>query len=100
MYIFILNQTAVLTLLHQNVRFWLKEDYWLKLEGGIQTQASKDDLIAALSNIESIRVKASYGSDMEEIRLRKIMLDIAIPQDTGFVANSVESCLCPQGKKL
>ena len=71
----------------------------MKLEGGIQTQASKDDLIAVLTNIESIKVKASYGSDMEEIRLRKIMLDIAIPQDTGFVANSVESCLCPQGMK-
>ena len=70
----------------------------MKLEGGIQTQASKDDLIAVLTNIESIKVKASYGSDMEEIRLRKIMLDIAIPQDTGFVANSVESCLCPQGE--
>ena len=99
MYIFISYQT-VLTVFHQNVRFWLKEDYWLKLEGGIQTQASKDDLIAVLTNIESIKVKASYGSDMEEVRLRKIMLDIAIPQDTGFVANSVESCLCPQGKKL
>ena len=72
----------------------------MKLEGGLQTQASKDDLIAVLTNIESIKVKASYGSDMEEVRLRKIMLDIAIPQDTGFVANSVESCLCPQGKKL
>ena len=28
---------------------------------------------------------------------RKIMLDIAIPQNTGFVAKSVETCLCPKG---
>jgi hypothetical protein len=25
------------------------------------------------------------------------MLDIAIPQDTGFLANSIEECLCPRG---
>ena len=79
------------------LRFWLREDHWLKLEGGIKTPASRNDLISTLTNIESIKIRASFGPGMTETRLRKIMLDIAIPQNTGFVAKSVETCLCPKG---
>ena len=69
----------------------------MKLNGGIQTNATRNDLITALANIESIKIKASYGQKMKTIRLSKIMMDIAIPQNTGFIAKSVETCLCPRG---
>ena len=79
------------------VRFWFSENHWMKLNGGIQTNATRNDLITALANIESIKIKASYGPKMKTTKLSKIMMDIAIPQNTGFIAKSVETCLCPRG---
>ena len=69
----------------------------MKLDGGIQTNATRNDLITVLANIESIKIKASYGPKMKTTKLSKIMMDIAIPQNTGFIAKSVETCLCPRG---
>ena len=42
----------------------------MKLEGGIKTPASRNDLISTLTNIESIKIRASFGPGMTETRLR------------------------------
>ena len=53
--------------------------------------------MTVLADIDTILVRASHIQNMKETRIVKIMLDIAIPQNTGHPAKYSEQCLCPQG---
>ena len=45
---------------------------------------------------QSILVRSSVSNNMEMSMMRKVMMDIAVPQMTGGpLASSVEECLCP-----
>merc|ERR1719150_9986 len=50
-----------------------------------------------LSDIESILVRSSVSNTMEMSMIRKVMMDIAVPQMTGGPPAEVEECLCPPG---
>ena len=45
---------------------------------------------------QSILVRSSVSNNMEMSMLRKVMMDIAVPEMTGGpLASSVEECVCP-----
>ena len=45
---------------------------------------------------QSILVRSSVSNSMEMSMMRKVMMDIAVPQMTGGpLASSVEECVCP-----
>ena len=47
-------------------------------------------------NCQSILVRSSVSNSMEMSMMRKVMMDIAVPQMTGGpLASSVEECVCP-----
>merc|ERR1740128_1375711 len=65
---------------------------------GQDRPASREEILQALSNIQAILVRATTAEGMDETRIRKTMLDIAVPQMTGgpMVVGS-EECRCPAG---
>ena len=52
------------------IRAWLIEDQWLKLQGGIESAATKSDIMSVLASIDRILIRASHGSNMKETRAR------------------------------
>lgn len=61
-------------------------------------RASRDDILTALSNLDSILVRASQSTDTVSTYLSDITLDTAVPQFTGQArATQVEECKCPVG---
>ena len=72
---------------------------WQKVRGGYKEPASREDFLTVLSNLDYILIRATRAEQMKETFLKKIMLDIAVPLDTGFVAWGMEECQCPRGYK-
>lgn len=70
---------------------------WKKIYGGIETIPTRDDFLNVLSQIDAIYVKASPFTFMTETFLRKVTMDVAIPNRTPFQATGIEQCLCPEG---
>ena len=54
----------------EGIRGWLIEDQWLKLEGGIESAATKSDIMTVLASIDRILIRASHGENMKETRAR------------------------------
>ena len=95
-----LAATNQLSLFFSNFKMfkaWMREEKWVKLEGGLTNPATRNDLMTVLANMESLEFRASHLSKMKQSKLRKIMLDIAISQNTGFPAKFSEQCICPEG---
>jgi len=70
---------------------------WKKSFGGIETIPTRDDFLLVLSQLDGIFVKASPFKFMTETFLRKVTMDVAIPNKTPFPATGIEQCLCPEG---
>ena len=78
--------------------------YWNKPSGA---PIERKDLMVALTNVEGIYIRASYGVDSDaQVRLSKVALDSAreVPGDRNMTAQdiadqvtSVELCQCPPG---
>jgi len=84
--------------MEQRSKFTLKEDGWFVLNSGRPVPATKTQFLTVLSNIEEILVRSSVSKGMSMSMLRKVMMDIAVPQMTGGPqADTVEECVCPPG---
>ena len=76
------------------------EQGWFSLRGGSKNPASREDFLNVLSNIETILVRATVAKDMDEASIKKVSMDIAVPQMTGGPpAFGAEECRCPAGYK-
>ncbi|KAK3796923.1 hypothetical protein RRG08_032228 [Elysia crispata] len=56
---------------------------------------SREQFMMILLNLESLVIRASYFTRMEEIRLSKVTLQVATEEGQGQLAESVEMCDCP-----
>jgi len=72
---------------------------WRVHSGGVAEEATREDLLTALSDVDAILVRASIVRDggRGETVLKKAMLDIAQEAPTGYAAAGVEECVCPEG---
>jgi len=80
----------------------LLESEWELPEGllGRGNEVSRSSMMDVLANLEYIRIRASYGSRMSATSLSNVMMDTAVPFNTGQeAAHLVEECHCPQGYK-
>lgn len=59
--------------------------------------ASRADLLTVLSDLQSILVRATLRSEVDEAYISDILLDTAVPQETDVRADEVEKCQCPAG---
>jgi len=76
------------------------ENGWFSLMGGVRSPATREDFLKVLSNIETILVRATVARDMDEASIKKVSMDIAVPQMTGGPpASGAEECRCPAGYK-
>ncbi|XP_065349473.1 basement membrane-specific heparan sulfate proteoglycan core protein isoform X6 [Cloeon dipterum] len=100
------SKTADITLLYylkeplqpnraQTVSVPLYEQYWQRTDG---QQADREHMLMALSNLDTILIKATYTTNTREAALASVSLDIAEDRNTGQQrASAVEECTCPQG---
>ena len=54
--------------------------------------------MSVLSNVESLKLRASYSTVVEEVNIRDVSLDVATPRSPGpeaQIAAIVEKCECP-----
>ncbi|XP_041479561.1 basement membrane-specific heparan sulfate proteoglycan core protein-like [Lytechinus variegatus] len=60
--------------------------------------ATRQDFMMALGNVEYILIKATYSYSMYQTSLADVVLDTAVPEETGRDrAVEVEECRCPIG---
>ena len=57
-------------LIFQELRFWLREENWIKISGGIESPATRNDLMTVLADLDSIKFRANHVENMKETRLR------------------------------
>ncbi|XP_040085468.1 basement membrane-specific heparan sulfate proteoglycan core protein isoform X3 [Oryx dammah] len=75
------------------VPFW--EQAWQRPDG---QPATREHLLMALADIDSLLVQASHTQRPAESRVSGISMDVAVPEDTGQdPALEVEQCACPPG---
>uniref|UniRef100_A0A182P409 Terribly reduced optic lobes n=1 Tax=Anopheles epiroticus TaxID=199890 RepID=A0A182P409_9DIPT len=69
---------------------------WVRTD---RMQATREDIMMALANIESILIRMQYVDGVERnIELVNVMMDSAAHDDRGLgSASLVEQCRCPQG---
>nr|XP_039259403.1 basement membrane-specific heparan sulfate proteoglycan core protein-like isoform X1 [Styela clava] len=73
----------------------LTEDYWVNTDN---TPATREHLMMALADIESILVRATYSTDMLYTSVYDISLEASADRNTGGRrAVEVEYCSCPPG---
>jgi len=78
----------------------LYENGWFNRRGGARNPATREDFLRILSNIESILVRATVARDMDTASIKKVAMDIAVPQMTGGPPTiGAEECRCPPGYK-
>ncbi|KAK0088927.1 hypothetical protein PV326_004677, partial [Microctonus aethiopoides] len=76
----------------------LRETHWRRLTMEGPRSASRTDFMTALSNIESILVRATYSEQMIASFISDIILDTAVENLTGKKrAILIEACRCPVG---
>ncbi|GFO21134.1 laminin subunit alpha-3 [Plakobranchus ocellatus] len=56
---------------------------------------SREQFMMLLHSMDSLVIRASYFSKMEQIRLKEVTLQVASEQGQGELAESVEMCQCP-----
>jgi hypothetical protein len=79
----------------------MKEGAWQRIDANRNSGsvlATREDFLLVLSNVEVFAIRASFHSQMQQTILRDIILDSAVPQNTGRqLATEVEQCVCPPG---
>ncbi|XP_073089464.1 basement membrane-specific heparan sulfate proteoglycan core protein isoform X4 [Manis javanica] len=72
-----------------------REQAWQRPDG---QPATREHLLMALADIDTILIQASYTQQPAESRVSGISMDVAVPEDTGQdPALEVEHCTCPPG---
>lgn len=59
--------------------------------------ASRADLITALSNLQSILIRATLNDFVYETSISDVTLDTARSEKSELEASDVEKCRCPSG---
>ncbi|XP_058175045.1 basement membrane-specific heparan sulfate proteoglycan core protein [Anopheles ziemanni] len=82
--------------IRNNVTVSLVPGRWLRAD---RSQATREDIMMLLANIESILIRMQYVDGVERnIELVNIMMDSAATNDRGLgSASLVEECRCPPG---
>lgn len=76
----------------------LRETEWQTSERSGPKIASRAELLTALSNLESILIRATVREGVSTAHISDISLDTAVQQNTGQQSVSdVEICRCPEG---
>eukprot|EP00094_Tigriopus_californicus_P007839 TCALIF_07549-PA protein Name:"Similar to HSPG2 Basement membrane-specific heparan sulfate proteoglycan core protein (Homo sapiens)" AED:0.37 eAED:0.38 QI:0/0.3/0.22/0.87/0.7/0.67/31/0/1988 len=75
----------------------LRERGWIRVQGGVPSEATKDDFLTALSNLDVILIRATILEYTSQTSLRKVTMNVAVQQDTGFPSTGIEECQCPVG---
>ena len=86
----------------------LSERGWLAVKDGVPSQATKADVLKVitkqpkqpqpnlkqvLADLKGILVRGTVSKTMQETMLRKVMMDIAVPEPTGGPpATGLEEC--------
>jgi hypothetical protein len=79
-----------------SVRFVPSE--WKRIDRQQSVTASRVDMLMALSNVETILIRATFSPYTASVMLKDVSMDTAIPQFTGRpMAIDVEQCRCPEG---
>ncbi|KAI6206597.1 Basement membrane proteoglycan [Aphelenchoides besseyi] len=60
-------------------------------------QASREDLLMALADVDEVLVKSTCVDDTRESSLVSVSMDYAEPYGSGELALDVEQCRCPEG---
>ncbi|XP_022090462.1 basement membrane-specific heparan sulfate proteoglycan core protein-like isoform X3 [Acanthaster planci] len=76
----------------------LVEDGWMRVVGDQQTQATREDLMMVLQDVDTFVIRASYNTNLRDTSLSNVYLDEAQPENNGGEeAFMVEKCECPPG---
>nr|XP_018666843.1 basement membrane-specific heparan sulfate proteoglycan core protein [Ciona intestinalis] len=71
------------------------ESKWQKAD---TSEATREELMMVLSNVESFLVRATFSNRVQTTSISNIYLEVASPQHTGRGrAYKVEQCSCPPG---
>lgn len=77
-----------------------ERDGWRTLSdcGSDAKLVSRDEMMAVLSNVESVRFRAQYFDSQQQFRIDNIRLEHVIPSDApGMLYPEIEDCECPEG---
>ncbi|XP_067834515.1 laminin subunit alpha-1 isoform X2 [Heptranchias perlo] len=79
----------------------LTEHEWKYFNSVSDKSVTRGDFMSALSNIEYILIKASYGNGLQQSRISNISMEIAMEEDESHAtrdrAHQIEICDCPSG---
>lgn len=76
----------------------LIESAWLNLDRYGVKPVTRSDFLSAISNIQSILIRATVREYTSSSSISDVELDVAVPQNTGQgVIDGLEQCRCPVG---
>uniref|UniRef100_UPI00398EB503 laminin subunit alpha-1 n=1 Tax=Pristiophorus japonicus TaxID=55135 RepID=UPI00398EB503 len=79
----------------------LMEHEWKHFNSVSDEPVTRADFMSALSDVEYILIKASYGNGLQQSRISNISMEIAMEEDethaTRDRAHQIEICDCPSG---
>ncbi|XP_051880562.1 laminin subunit alpha-2 [Pristis pectinata] len=78
----------------------LTEHEWKYAHSPDGRPVSRKDFMDVLFDIDSILIKASYGTFMRQTRISEISMEVAEASDSYFMtegAQQIEQCFCPEG---
>lgn len=74
----------------------LSENNWRNMVAS--RPASREDMMRVLSNLEAIKIRATFQSHMTYTTLSGVTMDTAVAHNTGQgQISDVEQCRCPEG---
>lgn len=72
--------------------------HWQFFDARYQGPTTHENFMIVLSNVQGILIRATHHTNLTEVVLSDIQMDIAVPQFSGQeLANAVEACRCPPG---
>lgn len=96
--IFYVNTPTLKPMESRTYEIELKEHNWQRVDSRGPTSATREDFMRVLANVEALLIRASFHSKMQQTMLRNVILDTAVPQNSGQnLAVEVEQCVCPPG---
>ncbi|CAB3410943.1 unnamed protein product [Caenorhabditis bovis] len=77
-----------------SIEIKLFENNWQRIDG---QQATREHLLMALSDLDTILIKSTYLDNCDESNLVAVSFEYAEPYGQGLTAAEVEQCVCPPG---
>ncbi|XP_076325413.1 terribly reduced optic lobes isoform X10 [Tachypleus tridentatus] len=76
----------------------LSERNWQRVDVRGPMEATREEFMTALANVEALLIRASFHSNMQGSSIKDVEMDTAVPESTGQqLAAEVEQCVCPPG---